>query len=41
MKIEKRKSLVELIASLPKPKLTKNFNWKEAYYKAIKKKYKL
>ncbi|MFM6994309.1 MAG: hypothetical protein ACKOWO_04230 [Sediminibacterium sp.] len=41
MKIEKRKSLVELIASLPKPKIPKNFNWKEEYYKSKKKKYKL
>lgn len=41
MKINKKISLVDLINVLPKPKLPKDFNWKEAYYKAIKKKYKL
>lgn len=41
MKIKNKKSLVELIDALPKPKLTKNFNWKKEYIKAIKKKYKL
>jgi hypothetical protein len=30
-----------LIESLPKPKLDKNFNWKEEYMKAKKEKYGL
>jgi hypothetical protein len=41
MKINKKISLVELITSLPKPIMPNNFNWKEEYYKAKKKKYKL
>lgn len=40
-KKNKNKFLVELIDSLPKPRISKGFNWKELYYKAKKKKYKL
>jgi hypothetical protein len=39
--MNKEKPLSVLIASLPKPKIPKNFNWKEEYYKSKKKKYKL
>ena len=39
--MKNKKSLTELIASLPKPKLPKDFSWKDEYYKAKKKKYKL
>jgi len=41
MKVQIKKSLTKLIESLPKPKLSKYFNWKEEYYNAKKKKYKL
>lgn len=37
----KKQSLTSLIESLPKPKLDKNFNWKEEYIKGKKDKYGL
>ena len=39
--MKKKKSLVELIASLPKPNLPKNFDWKKEYIKGKMTKYKL
>jgi transcriptional regulator of NAD metabolism len=41
IKPKKTSSLSEIIKALPKPKLTKDFNWKEEYYQAKKKKYGL
>ena len=38
---EKKKSFVELIKELPKPKIDENFDWKEEYYKDKMKKYGL
>lgn len=38
---KQKKSLTDLIESLPKPNLAKNFNWKEEYVKAKTKKYGL
>lgn len=35
---KKKQSLTSLIESLPKPKLAKNFNWKEEYIKVKMKK---
>lgn len=37
----KKKSFVELIKELPKPKIDENFDWKEEYYKDKMKKYGL
>ena len=37
----KKKSFVELIKELPKPKIEENFDWKEEYYKDKMKKYGL
>lgn len=37
----KKKSFVELIKELPKPKVDENFDWKEEYYKDKMKKYGL
>ena len=37
----KKQSLTSLIESLPKPKIDKNFDWKEEYMKAKKDKYGL
>lgn len=37
----KKKSFVELIKELPKPKIDDNFDWKEEYYKDKMKKYGL
>jgi hypothetical protein len=41
VKPKKKKTLSELIKELPKPNIPENFDWKEAYYKAKKKKYGL
>lgn len=41
LKPKKEKSLSEIIKALPKPKLKEDFNWKEEYYQAKKKKYGL
>ena len=37
----KKKSFVELIKELPKPKIDEDFDWKEEYYKDKMKKYGL
>ena len=37
----KKKSFIELIKELPKPKIDENFDWKEEYYKDKMKKYGL
>ena len=37
----KKKSFVELIKELPKPKIDEHFDWKEEYYKDKMKKYGL
>lgn len=37
----KKKSFVELIKELPKPKIDENFDWKEEFYKDKMKKYGL
>ena len=37
----KKKSFVELIKELPKPKIDENFDWKDEYYKDKMKKYGL
>ncbi len=39
--MKNKKSLSELIASLPKPILAKSFDWKKEYIKGMIKKYKL
>lgn len=39
--MKNKKSLTELINSLPKSKLPKSFDWKKEYIKAKMKKYKL
>lgn len=41
VKPKKKKSLSSLIKELPKPKLPKDFNWKDEYIKAKTKKYGL
>ena len=41
VKPKKKKTLSELIKELPKPNIPENFNWKEEYYIAKKKKYGL
>jgi predicted CopG family antitoxin len=41
VKPKKKKSFSDLIKELPKPKLAENFDWKDEYYKAKKKKYGL
>ena len=41
IKPKKTSSLSQIIKSLPKPILKKDFNWKEEYYQAKKKKYGL
>jgi len=41
IKPKKKKTLSELIKELPNPNIPENFNWKEEYYKAKKKKYGL
>ena len=37
----KKKSFIELIKELPKPKIDEDFDWKEEYYKDKMKKYGL
>lgn len=41
VKPKKKKSLSSLIKELPRPKLSKDFNWKDEYIKAKTKKYGL